>query len=65
MNTLQDICSREDIILLVNYFYEQVENDKLFGPVFNAQIGGRWPTHLVKNVRFLAHYFIRGIFIFG
>jgi len=48
----QDICSREDIELLVNDFYRTVQADGLIGPVFNNVIGDHWPVHLAKMYRF-------------
>ncbi|WP_163401380.1 group III truncated hemoglobin [Flavobacterium fluviatile] len=49
---LQDISNIEDIKLLVNTFYEKVQNDDLIGPVFNEKMMGRWPEHLEKMYRF-------------
>lgn len=49
---LQDISNIEDIKLLVNTFYEKVQNDDLIGPIFNEKIMGRWPEHLEKMYRF-------------
>ena len=48
----QDISNIEDIKLLVNTFYEKVQNDDLIGPVFNEKMIGRWPEHLEKMYRF-------------
>lgn len=49
---LQDISNIEDIKLLVNTFYEKVQNDDLIGPIFNEKMMGRWPEHLEKMYRF-------------
>lgn len=49
---LQDISNIEDIKLLVNTFYEKVQNDDLIGPIFNEKMSGRWPEHLEKMYRF-------------
>ncbi|WP_269234953.1 group III truncated hemoglobin [Flavobacterium flavigenum] len=49
---LQDISNIEDIKLLVNTFYEKVQNDDLIGPIFNQKMIGRWPEHLEKMYRF-------------
>jgi hemoglobin len=49
---LQDISNIDDIKLLVNMFYEKVQNDDLIGPVFNERMTGRWPEHLEKMYRF-------------
>lgn len=38
-----DIKQREDIIMLVDKFYEKVKSDPLLGPVFRHV---DWPTHL-------------------
>ena len=50
--TDQDISNIEDIKLLVNTFYEKVQNDDLIGPIFNEKMTGRWPEHLEKMYRF-------------
>ncbi|GGE95253.1 group III truncated hemoglobin [Flavobacterium limi] len=47
-----DITNIEDIKLLVNTFYEKVQNDNLIGPIFNEKMIGRWPEHLEKMYRF-------------
>ncbi|MGO4770798.1 group III truncated hemoglobin [Flavobacterium sp. W22_SRS_FK3] len=48
----QDILNLDDIKLLVNTFYEKVQNDDLIGPIFNEKMMGRWPEHLEKMYRF-------------
>ncbi|CAD0003854.1 group III truncated hemoglobin [Flavobacterium chungangense] len=48
----RDISNIEDIKLLVNTFYEKVQNDDLIGPIFNEKMTGRWPEHLEKMYRF-------------
>ncbi len=48
----QDISTLDDIRLLVNTFYEKVQNDDLIGPIFNEKMIGRWPEHLEKMYRF-------------
>ena len=40
---MQQITRRDDIVLLVNSFYEKVKNDNLLSPLF-AQVD--WPNHL-------------------
>jgi len=40
---MKEIEEREDIILLVNNFYEKVKQDDLLNPLF-AQVN--WPSHL-------------------
>lgn len=52
MTAPQDITSFDDIKLLVNSFYSQVQKDDFIGPIFNAKIGDRWPEHLEKMYRF-------------
>ncbi|MEO7977971.1 group III truncated hemoglobin [Flavobacterium sp.] len=49
---VQDISNIEDIKLVVNTFYEKVQNDDLIGPIFNEKMTGRWPEHLEKMYRF-------------
>lgn len=48
----QDISNIEDIKILVNTFYEKVQDDNLIGPIFNEKMMGRWPEHLEKMYRF-------------
>ena len=52
MNATKDISSLEDIQLLVNTFYGQIQENELLGPIFNGKIGDRWPEHLEKMYRF-------------
>lgn len=52
MTAKNDIASLEDIKLLVNTFYSQVQTDDFLGPIFNEKIGNRWPEHLEKMYRF-------------
>ncbi|MFV8356999.1 group III truncated hemoglobin [Flavobacterium sp. XS1P32] len=52
MTTKNDIASLEDIKLLVNTFYSQVQTDDFLGSIFNEKIGNRWPEHLEKMYRF-------------
>lgn len=47
-----DLTSRDDVITLVNAFYEQVRDDTTLGPIFDDQIGTSWPTHLEKMYDF-------------
>ncbi|OUD32731.1 group III truncated hemoglobin [Flavobacterium sp. FPG59] len=47
-----DIASLDDIKLLVNTFYVQVQKDEIIGPIFNEKIGNRWPEHLEKMYGF-------------
>jgi hemoglobin len=41
-----DIENREDVVLLVNTFYQRVREDELIGPVFEQRIQGNWDPHL-------------------
>ena len=52
MTAKNDITSLEDIKLLVDTFYSQVQKDDFIGPIFNEKIGDRWPEHLKKMYRF-------------
>ena len=52
MNERKDISTLEDIQLLVNNFYQQVQVDPLIGPIFHGVIKDRWPQHLEKMHRF-------------
>ncbi|MCC6187304.1 MAG: group III truncated hemoglobin [Chitinophagaceae bacterium] len=47
----QDIQSLEDIKLLVNTFYDRVQNNELLAPVFASKITD-WTPHLEKMYRF-------------
>jgi hemoglobin len=40
---MKDITSREDIVLLVNSFYDKVNQDDLLKPIFRHV---NWPAHL-------------------
>lgn len=42
----KDICSRNDIDLLVAAFYEKVKADELLGPVFTEVARINWEKHL-------------------
>ena len=48
----KDIQNVEDIKLLVNTFYEKVQQDDLIGVIFNEKLEGRWPEHLEKMYQF-------------
>ena len=43
---MEDIQSKEDLVVLVNTFYERVRKDTLLGPIFNTVIGDDWSQHL-------------------
>lgn len=46
---MKEITEREDIVLMVNNFYEKVKKDDLLGPVF-AHVD--WPNHLPVMYKF-------------
>jgi hemoglobin len=52
MESQGQILNLDDIKLLVNTFYDKVQQDGLLGPVFNERIGDRWPFHLEKMYTF-------------
>jgi hemoglobin len=43
---MEDIKGKEDIVVLVNTFYDRVKRDDLIGPIFNTIIGDDWSRHL-------------------
>lgn len=43
---MADILSREDLVTLVNTFYDRVRRDEVIGPIFNTIIGDDWSAHL-------------------
>lgn len=43
---LPDIKNREDIITLVNAFYDEVRRDELLAPIFNERVKINWDKHL-------------------
>lgn len=50
---MKDIETRKDIELLVNTFYEKVQQDDLIGPIFNSRIApDAWPAHLERMYTF-------------
>lgn len=51
-HTLPDIRTADDIRLLVDGFYGQVQVDPLIGGIFNGVIRDRWPQHLEKMYTF-------------
>lgn len=42
----KEIKTREDIVLLVNAFYERVKEDELLAPIFNDVAKINWTSHL-------------------
>lgn len=47
-----DIQHRDDIIQMVNSFYQKVQQDPLIGPIFQERIQNNWNTHLEKMYDF-------------
>ena len=47
-----DIQNRQDIILLVNTFYEKVARDAIIGPIFTNVANVDWDHHLPKMYSF-------------
>ncbi len=43
---LPDIQSREDIVRIVDTFYERVKQDELLGPIFMEKAKVNWEKHL-------------------
>lgn len=52
MNQKVDIISSEDIIKLVDTFYEKVRVNEHLGSIFNNAIEDNWPKHLQKMYSF-------------
>ncbi|MCO5232751.1 MAG: group III truncated hemoglobin [Chitinophagales bacterium] len=48
----KDITDREDIILLVDTFYEKVKNNAILGYIFDDIAKINWETHLEKMYSF-------------
>lgn len=48
MTTKKDITQLDDIKVMVNAFYSQVQVDDLIGPIFNHIVQNNWPAHLEK-----------------
>lgn len=48
----KDIESRNDIVVLVNTFYEKVRTNMTIGPIFNEIIQVEWDKHLPKMYSF-------------
>jgi len=50
---MKDIETKDDIVVFVNAFYDQVRNDDTIGPIFNQKINtSHWPKHLEKMYSF-------------
>ncbi|MFN3404252.1 MAG: group III truncated hemoglobin [Cytophagaceae bacterium] len=49
---LKDITTEDDIKVLVDTFYNHVNNDELLGPIFNIKSQVDWSEHLPKMYKF-------------
>ncbi|MCI0922468.1 group III truncated hemoglobin [Sphingobacterium rhinopitheci] len=49
---MKDITTIDDIILLVDTFYNRIQQDDILGIIFKQNIQDRWPEHLNKMYRF-------------
>lgn len=49
---MKDIESQEDIVLLVDAFYAEVQKNELLAPVFNKHLANKWDVHHEKLYRF-------------
>jgi hemoglobin len=48
----KDIATLDDIKLIVNAFYQDIQKNEILGPIFEQRIGGKWEQHLEKMYRF-------------
>ncbi|MBK9271746.1 MAG: group III truncated hemoglobin [Saprospiraceae bacterium] len=51
---MKEIKNREDIVFLVDQFYQQVQKNKILGHIFNHVAKVHWETHLPKMYSFWA-----------
>lgn len=49
-----DIAKKEDVILMVDTFYQKVKKDEAIGYIFNEIAGVNWEHHLPKMYSFWA-----------
>lgn len=47
-----DITGSEDIVLMVNAFYDKIRQDELLGPIFDDIAGVNWDIHLPRMYGF-------------
>ncbi|MGI9243279.1 MAG: group III truncated hemoglobin [Verrucomicrobiales bacterium] len=47
-----DLRDRDDIVQLVDRFYEKIRSDEKLGPIFNELVDVDWDTHLPKMYDF-------------
>lgn len=43
---MQDLKNKEDIIVIINAFYDRIKKDALLGPIFNEIANVNWEHHL-------------------
>ncbi|MBS0613104.1 MAG: group III truncated hemoglobin [Proteobacteria bacterium] len=53
-----DLCSEQEITVLVHAFYARVRQDETLGPIFDAHIDD-WDQHLAKLVDFWSSILLR------
>lgn len=51
-NPKDDIRDKQDVVLMVNSFYDLVKKDELLGPIFNDIAQVDWESHLPKMYQF-------------
>ncbi len=49
---IRDIENKEDIVILINNFYEKIRSNELMGPIFNEIAHVNWAHHLPKMYDF-------------
>ncbi len=49
---MKDISDSDDVILMVNTFYDRVKSDPLLGDIFEEVIQNNWSVHLEKMYAF-------------
>jgi len=52
MEINNEITSINEIVVLVDSFYDKVQKDELLGPIFDKVIQDNWDQHLEKMYRF-------------
>ena len=52
MTATTDILGRDEIVRLVDRFYEKVRDDEMLGPIFDQVAKVDWPAHLPKMYDF-------------
>ncbi len=52
IHTNRDLNTHDDIVTLVDGFYDKVNRDALLGPIFNEVAGVDWAAHLPTMYRF-------------